>query len=88
MQGYRISSLESTSSATSRSVQDLTALSWAYFSTEDNSVDILAHRLQALECTDLCERLRLALVMLLEKSSALKKTLRSLKSNDQDNEEA
>jgi len=89
MQGYRISSSASTSSATSRSIQDLTALSWAYFSTDDNPVDILACRLQALECTELCERLRLALVMLLEKRSKLRITVQSLKmSTDQDDDES
>ena len=87
MQGYRISSSISMSSEIKRSVQELTALSWAYFCTEEEAVDILAYRLQALDSTNLYERLKLALVMLLEKRAELKKTLKSLKADKDSDEE-
>jgi len=82
-QGYKISSSSSASipgAATSgnvvRSVQELTALSWAYFSNDLWSTDILHFRLKALEVDELCERMKVALVMMMEHRSKLKETLK------------
>lgn len=80
-QGYRISSStpESTSSSSEammRSIQDLTALSWAYFSTDPEPQDLLSYRLRALEIVDLSDRLKLALVMMMDRRSKLRAALR------------
>jgi len=88
-QGYTISLFddsESTISTTTqkqRSIQDLTALSWAYFSKDlwgeagddDVAIDgmLLKYRLSALNTVDLSERLILVSKMLLEQQIKLKK---------------
>merc|ERR1719148_598485 len=60
MQGYKTTLLSSKSDKkNSRSIQDLTALSWAYFSTEENLEDVFVNRLRAVECDDLCQRLQI-----------------------------
>lgn len=104
MQGYRIAATSfSTDSSTlsnasplmdeddtgiQRSMQELTALSWAYFCTEaeDDMTDIIQYRLRALDCMDLRERLTLALVMMMEQRSKLKATLSG--SSMEDDEES
>ncbi len=78
-QGYRISS---SSQEQIRSIQDLTALSWAYFSTELDAQESLSYRLRALEIVDLSDRLKLALVMMMERRSKLRATLRSMAENE------
>jgi len=81
-QGYTI--VSPTSQAQSQtSIQDLTALSWAYFAREvwgdeaDESI-ILKHRLQALNTEDLSERFTLAIAMLMEQQNVLTKKLEKL----------
>jgi hypothetical protein len=79
-QGYKISSSNNSTIATPdniiRPVQELTALSWAYFSNDLWSSDILHFRLKALEVDELCERMKVALVMMMEHRSKLKETLK------------
>ena len=83
MQGYRISSTDpETSSKKMRSIQDLTALSWAYFSCGLESEEMITFRLRSLEVVDLCERLKLALVMMMEHRSKVKATLKSTRGDD------
>jgi hypothetical protein len=82
-QGYRIASTSSELGEKMRSVQELTALSWAYFSLDIWSPDILTSRLRAIELNELCGRLRLALVMMMEHRSKLRETLKSRDSNDE-----
>mmetsp|Transcript_8781 Transcript_8781/g.10257 ORF Transcript_8781/g.10257 Transcript_8781/m.10257 type:complete len:416 (-) Transcript_8781:482-1729(-) len=88
MQGYR-TTFPSTEPAesNSRSIQDLTALSWAYFSTEENPEVDYVHRLQAVECEDLCLRLKLALTMLMERRSNLKEIMKGMVSEEYGEEE-
>jgi len=83
MQGYRVTSTSSESGKKMRSVQELTALSWAYFSLDLWNPDILTFRLRAVEASELCERLKLALVMMMEYRSKLRETLKSRDSNDE-----
>jgi len=73
-QGYKISSQ---SDSDKRSLKDLTALSWAYFCSEENDTDILSYRLRALEITDICERLKLARTMMSELRAELRNILKS-----------
>eukprot|EP00558_Chaetoceros_sp_UNC1202_P010243 CAMPEP_0197247972 /NCGR_PEP_ID=MMETSP1429-20130617/32592_1 /TAXON_ID=49237 /ORGANISM="Chaetoceros sp., Strain UNC1202" /LENGTH=264 /DNA_ID=CAMNT_0042709029 /DNA_START=183 /DNA_END=977 /DNA_ORIENTATION=+ len=83
MQGYRISSMDADATGM-RSVQDLTALSWALFSWEEEHDAILRYRLGSLEIVDLYERLKLALVMMMERRSELKEALRSSTDKNED----
>ena len=83
MQGYRVTSTSSETGKKMRSVQELTALSWAYFSLDLWNPDILTFRLRAVESSELCERLKLALVMMMEYRSKLRETLKSRDSNDE-----
>jgi hypothetical protein len=78
-QGYRITSASGNESGKKlRSVQDLTALSWAYLSQELWNLDeIMDYRLRALEVEDLNSRLKVALVMMMEQRSKLREALRS-----------
>jgi len=80
MQGYKTTS--ESDEKNNRSIQDLTALSWAYFSTEENPEDIFIYKLRAMECDDLCERLQIALKMLKERRSKLKAIMKGLVSKD------
>lgn len=88
-QGYTVVS----SSSSLRSLQDLTAISWAAFCSEDDSGASFrkgganeplrsqyAFRLQALDSNNLLERLKLALFMLREKRGELQTKI-SLASN-------
>lgn len=77
MQGYRIPPPSSELEKKMRSVQELTALSWAYFSLDLWTPDILISRLRAIEGNELCERLKLALVMMMEHRSKLRETLKN-----------
>jgi len=88
MQGYKTSLLSSKSDEeNSRSIQDLTALSWAYFSTEEHPEDIYVYKLRATECDDLCQRLQIALTMLKERRSQLKSIMKGLVSKDNGDDE-
>lgn len=60
-----------------RSPQELTALSWAAFCTDLFPEEDAAFRIQALDCEDLFERLKLASHMLREKKNKLKQQLKS-----------
>jgi len=67
-QGYRV--VKSQSSATDRTAQELTALSWAAFCT-DIIPDPMS-RIQALDCEKLLDRLKLALHYLRKKEGELR----------------
>jgi hypothetical protein len=76
-------------SPSTRSIQDLTALSWAYFCCENDPTDIIPYRLRATESVNLCERLNLALSMMMERRTKLNKLLRDItidSRNDDDDE--
>ncbi|KAI2509196.1 hypothetical protein MHU86_5206 [Fragilaria crotonensis] len=74
-QGYMLSS----SSQSQRSVQELTAISWAAFATE--AVDDLdaQFRVQALDTNDLVERLKLGLFLLNEKRRLIENMLQQVR---------
>lgn len=77
-QGYRISSNDSLSNGSKvRSIQDLTALSWAYFCMDPKPENLVSFRLRSLEIVELTGRLKLALVMLMERRSELRAVLRA-----------
>jgi hypothetical protein len=76
-QGYRVSSLPASIDNNIRSIQDLTAWSWAYFSVDENPEDALSFRLKSLEITSVKDRLKLALVMMMEHRSKLRAALRA-----------
>jgi len=88
MQGYK-STLSSTEpdEKNSRSLQDLTALSWAYFCTEEDPTESLVYRLRAVECDDLCLRLKLALMMMTECRTRLKSAMNGIVSEEYGEEE-
>mmetsp|Transcript_24501 Transcript_24501/g.35864 ORF Transcript_24501/g.35864 Transcript_24501/m.35864 type:complete len:409 (-) Transcript_24501:112-1338(-) len=65
-QGYMVSS--SSEASCERSVQELTAMSWAAFSIDEADV---TQRIQALDCDDLFDRLKLAAFMLRDFKSEL-----------------
>lgn len=69
-QGYMVS--KGTSNEGSRSAQDLTAISWSAFCTDD--VDDMV-RIQALDCDDLFDRLKMGSYMLREKKAELEAKL-------------
>lgn len=58
-----------------RSPQELTAMSWAAFCTSTIPEEDAATRIQALDCEDLFERLKIASHMLKEKKNRLKKAM-------------
>ena len=68
-QGYMVSEI---SSVGQRNAQDLTAVSWSAFCTD--GVDIMA-RLQALDCDDLFDRLKMGSYMLREQKAELEAKL-------------
>jgi hypothetical protein len=59
-----------------RSPQELTALSWASFTTELIPEDDTTFKIQALDCDDLFERLKLASHMLRAKKADLRDKLK------------
>lgn len=71
-QGYMI---QQPQESHERSARELTAMSWAAFCTEENTEEDATFRIQALDCEDLFDRLKLASFMLREKKSLLKKRL-------------
>ena len=82
-QGYRISNSSGDTSG-KRSIQDLTALSWAYLSQDLwNVEEVLNYRLRALEGEDLIDRLKIVLVMMMEHRSKLKKMMKFRDSKDE-----
>mmetsp|Transcript_5077 Transcript_5077/g.7488 ORF Transcript_5077/g.7488 Transcript_5077/m.7488 type:complete len:468 (+) Transcript_5077:292-1695(+) len=90
-QGYKVSSDQPATGRgqSTRSIQDLTALSWAYFCCENDPMDIISYRLRAIESVDLCGRLNLALSMMNERKEKLSKLLRDQAidfTNDDDDE--
>ena len=58
-----------------RSPQDLTAISWAAFCTSYIPEEDAATRIQALDCENLFERLKLASHMLKDKKNRMKKAM-------------
>ena len=86
-QGYMTKSTTSTNTQNQttqyeRPVQDLTALSWAAFCTDEKTEDdgavplnAATYRIQALDCADLFDRLKLASYMLREKKEELQRQL-------------
>lgn len=58
-----------------RSPQELTAISWAAFCTSTIPEEDAATRIQALDCEDLFERLKLASHMLKEKKNRMKRAM-------------
>jgi len=85
-QGYKISSSSTFRNSDNiiRPIQDLAALSWAYFSKELWTTEILHFRLKALEVDELCERMKVALIMMMEYRSKLKETLKKSKGSGSD----
>jgi hypothetical protein len=89
-QGYTIlstgsdSGQSSTKTKTTRSIQDLTALSWAYLSKDvwgeedDDEKNLLKYRLQALNTVDLTDRFILVSKMLTVQKNALTEKLDKL----------
>jgi hypothetical protein len=59
-----------------RTPQELTAISWAAFCTNILPTEDAAPRIQALDCQDLFERLKLASHMLKEKKNHLKAAMK------------
>jgi hypothetical protein len=82
-QGYMLSS----SSQSKRSIQELTAISWAAFATE--AVDDLdaQFRVQALDTDNLVERLKLGLFLLNEKRKLVENMLQQVRSDMDDSSE-
>lgn len=60
-----------TASKCEKSLQDLNAISWAAFCTENDSQEIASYRIKALDCHDLFERMKLGGHMLKEKKEYL-----------------
>ena len=78
-QGYCVSSTAANSTTTrssDRSPQELTALSWASFCTELVPDEDTTFKIQALDCDDLFERLKLASDMLRAKKADLKEKMK------------
>ena len=71
-QGYCVAK----SSDLERSPQELTALSWAAFCTNVLPDEDAAFRIQALDCDDLFDRLKLGAHMLREKKNQLKEQMK------------
>jgi hypothetical protein len=71
-QGYCVAK----TSAIERSPQELTALSWATFCTNVLPEEDAAFRIQALDCDDLFDRLKLASHMLREKKNQLRQLMK------------
>jgi hypothetical protein len=90
-QGYCVSTAASSKDGTTssdRSPQELTALSWASFCTELLPEEDATFKIQALDCDDLFERLKLASHMLRAKKADLKAKMKKagLSVRDEDNE--
>jgi hypothetical protein len=66
-QGYQVVSSMDDNSTADRSAQELTALSWAAFCTEVLPEIDAAMRIQALDCDNIFERLKLASVLMRRK---------------------
>jgi hypothetical protein len=64
------------SSSIERSAQELTALSWAAFCTNLFPEEDAAFRIQALDCDDLFDRLKLGSHMLREKKNQLREQMK------------
>lgn len=62
--------------AVDRSPQELTAISWAAFCTDIMATEDAAFRIQALDCDNLFDRLKLAAHMLKEKKRRLKAAMK------------
>ncbi len=70
-----------------KSIQDLTALSWAYFCSENDPLDIISYRLRAIESVDVCERMELALSMMKERKAKITKMLGDTTIDTRNNDE-
>jgi hypothetical protein len=78
-QGYCVSSSTTSKdgkTSSDRSPQELTALSWASFCTELLPDEDTTFKIQALDCDDLFERLKLASHMLRAKKADLKEKMK------------
>ena len=71
-QGYRVSE---SAALTERSPQELSASSWASFCTNILPEEDASYRIQAMDCENLFDRLKLASHMLREKKHVLKKEM-------------
>lgn len=72
-QGYY---LQKSANKVERSPQELTALSWAAFCTNVLPEEDAAFRIQALDCDDLFDRLKLGSHMLREKKNYLREQMK------------
>ena len=68
-----------------RSIQELTAISWAVFATEVMDDLDAQFRVQALDTQDLVERLKLGLFLLNEKRRLIERMLQQVRSDMEDN---
>lgn len=59
-----------------RSLQDLTAISWAAFCTDEDAQETTTYRIQALDCDELFERLKLGSHMVKEKKENLEQLMK------------
>lgn len=83
-QGYRVSPQEDAAEYTP---QELTAISWAAFCTEVLPELDTSYRIQALDCDDLFDRLKLATHMLHQKELNLKAKLQKAGLSDEEYED-
>jgi hypothetical protein len=86
-QGYVSSSASAADFGISRSPKELTAVSWAAFMTELVPERDSTYRIQAMDETDIFERLKLASYMLREKRDKLQKELERASSNKTNDDE-
>ena len=87
-QGYRVIATDETAPGDQRTPQELTAVSWAAFCTEILPEIDATYRIQALDCDNLFDRLKLASHMLREKKAQLRAKMEksglSMKGDDGD----
>jgi hypothetical protein len=81
-QGY----FSGASSTSERSAQELTAISWAAFTTETMDEFDAAYRLQALDSEDLAERLKLGFFLLNEKKNLVQDIIKRGRNGEIDDE--
>lgn len=86
-QGYCVSS-SSKEGASDRTPQELTALSWASFCTELLPEEDTTFKIQALDCDDLFERLKLASQMLRAKQDDLRVKMKKAGINFREEDES
>jgi len=84
-QGYNV--VYENSGEINLTVQDLTAISWAAFCTEEDPFVDSFYRLQALDCKDLFKRLKLASLMLKKKIIEVERRLETARNRDKSDDE-